>query len=167
MNHPLLKRISTLAFLAVTNIISIYSQDDARLQRIAADKLKEWKNPLLQWQHIAKPKLDSIKIDKDQERITLFYAPSLSYYPFREESSRQFTQSLKESLGRRFKKFNIEVFTNNFPLNQLVPNYFRQEIPVDSTRFPVTEPDRKILVRKAERDLSRKGAYRKIRCTLA
>ena len=157
MNHPLLKRISTLAFLTFTNIISIYSQDNARLQRIAADKLKEWKNPLLQWQHIAKPKLDSIEIDKDQERITLFYAPSLSYYPFREESSRQFTQSLKESLGRRFKKFNIEVFTNNFPLNQLVPNYFRQEIPVDSTRFPVTEPDRRILVRKLNRIYPGKG----------
>ena len=148
MKYHLLKRISILMFLAVLNSVPLYSQHDARLQRIAAEKLKSWKNPLTQWQNIAIPKLDSIRFVKDPETLTLFYAPALSYYPFREESCELFIQSVKESLGRRFRKYGIEVITSGFLLNQLVPNYYRQRTPVDSTRFPVISPGRKILVQK-------------------
>jgi len=157
MNHPVLKRILSLAFIAVLSTLTLYSQEEAKLKRIATNKLNDWKNPLLQWQHIASPKLDSIRIDKIQEQITLFYAPALSYYPFREESCSMLIQSLKESLGRKFRKYNIDVITNKYTLNQLVPNYYRREFPADSTRFPVIDADRNILVQKVTGIYPEKG----------
>ncbi len=71
--------------------------------------MKKWENPMTEWQYIAKPKLDSLKIDQEIKHVNLFFAPSLSYYPFREESLLEFYQSIIKSLGRKFRKYAIVV----------------------------------------------------------
>jgi hypothetical protein len=141
MNFNPPKRLLLLVFMTVFNSVAIFSQDFDRLSHVAAEKLKSWKNPLPQWQHIAEPEPDSFKISGTLDTITLFFAPGLSYYPFREESCNLFIQSVKESLGKKFRKFRVEVITNNYILSQLVPNYYRNDTPVDSSRFPVISAD--------------------------
>lgn len=113
----------------------------------------------MQWQHLAKPKLDSVLVRKHPETITLFFAPGLSYYPIREDSYKLFMQSLRKTLGKKFRKYSIDVITNNYALDQLIPNYYRKDLPVDSSRFPVIHSEKRILVRKTEGNDPSKGLF--------
>jgi hypothetical protein len=135
----------------------LHSQDSDKLNKALAKRLDEWKNPLTQWEHIAKPKLDSVLIRKNPETATLWFAPGLSYYPFREDSYELFMQSIYKSVGRKFRNYKIEVLTNNYPIDHLIPNYYRKELPVDSSRFPATGKKKKVPVRKAAIDYPSRG----------
>jgi hypothetical protein len=134
-----------------------YSQGNEKLNKTITGRLKNWQNPLSQWQYMAKPEIDSILVTRDPEKITLFFKPGLSYYPFREESYILFMQSFRKPLGKRFREYSIEVITNNYSLDQLIPNYYRREILVDSSRFPVTREEKPVLVRKKEEEDFQKG----------
>ncbi|HBE42147.1 MAG TPA: hypothetical protein DDW27_13240 [Bacteroidales bacterium] len=151
------KHLSFFIILLFLNPSGAFAQRTEKLQNRAAERLKKWENPLNQWKHIAVPKPDSVKIETGSGLVNIFFPPQLSYYPFREESCREFISSLKESLGRKFRNYNIQIFTNNYGLDQLVPNYFRVESPVDSSRFPRLVEDRKILIRKEDRIYPEKG----------
>ena len=142
------KRLLIIVSLMLCSFLAVYSQDNEKLNRIVSGKIKSWKNPFTQWQSIAKPKLDSVLIGKMPETITLYFAPGLSFYPIREESYQILIQSLKKAIGRRFRKYRIEVITNNYSLNQLIPNYYRNVTPVDSLRIPVRNENKPVLVRK-------------------
>ncbi len=152
-----LKAFTSILFLALISSFTALSQSSERLRKSAEGKLKNWENPLSEWKHISDPKPDSIKISGDAEKILLYFPPALSYYPFREESCRLLIESLSESLGRKFRKYEIEVITNNFELNQLVPNKFRKESVVDSARLPVIKSEKKVPVKNLDRFYPEKG----------
>ena len=94
-------RRSFLVILILINTIVLCSQDVVRLEQTAKTKLKNWKNPLKEWQYIARPRLDSVKIDPGKLLVSTYFTPALSYYPFREESLRVFNESLSDALGRK------------------------------------------------------------------
>lgn len=148
MNILKQRRILSIVVLAGFFSSVMFSQTSGKMTGKAFDKLKNWNNPFPEWKHISEPKLDSIHASPEVPSITLFYAPGLSYYPFREESYNIFMNSLKGALGRKFRKYHIDVVTNTFALDQLIPNYFRKTIPVDSSRLPLTGKVRSKLVRK-------------------
>ncbi len=151
-------RIILFSFIMlILNDSGAFSQRTDKLMMSAARKLKKWDNPLISWEHIAIPKLDSFKIMEGERKISLFFAPQLSYYPFREESCNEFRQSLGNSLGRKFGNYDLEIVTNGYDLYQLVPNYFRKSIPVDSSRFPGNVIEKKTLVRNIDRLYPGKG----------
>jgi len=83
-------------FLACS--LSGFSQNDRRMHEIAVSKLSDWKNPLTSLAHIGKPKIDSTKVFARDEKVTIYFSPVLSYYPFREDNSALFTESLKQAL---------------------------------------------------------------------
>jgi hypothetical protein len=150
MKKALLFGLSFSAFLILTSFHNLIAQNADKLNKAVIERFKDWKNPLTQWQHIAKPVLDSVLIGKKPETVTLFFAPGLSNYPFREDSYRLFMQSLRKPLGKKFRKYRIDVITNNYTIDQLIPNYYRKDLPVDSSRFPAPNTEKRILVRKAE-----------------
>ena len=152
MKKTLLFSLLFSTSLILTCFQSLYSQDSDKFTKVLVKKLDNWKNPLTQWEHIAKPKLDSVLIGKNPQAITLWFAPGLSYYPFREDTYETFMRSINNSLGRKFRNYRIEVMTNNYPIDQLIPNYFRKGLPVDSSRFPVSPKSHKMPVRRAAVD---------------
>jgi hypothetical protein len=83
-----------LVIMILINSTALYSQSAGKLELAARSRLKSWKNPLKEWQHIARPKLDSLKVDQGKRLISIYFASTLSYYPFREESFRLFRESL-------------------------------------------------------------------------
>jgi len=143
-------QLSFVIFFTLLNCTVIYSQDDAKLHGLAVERMKKWENPMTEWLHIAKPKLDSLKIDQKMMHLNLFFAPSLSFYPFREESLVEFYQSIIKSLGKKFRKYAIVVKAGNYRLDQLVPNYYRKNLPVDSLRLPVSGKEKLQLIKRAD-----------------
>jgi hypothetical protein len=111
------------------------SQDLSKLKRSAVEKIGKWKNPFPEWQHISKPKIDSLTVDIQNRELTLFFSPDLSYYPFREADCRSLVTSIENSLGRKFRKYSIKVLTNNYSVDQLVPNLYRKEMGIDQSRI--------------------------------
>lgn len=147
MRNSLHTLILIMVSLFLLNTCEAYSQA-AKLTRIISKKLDRWENPFPEWQDIAKPKLDSSGINIKDNIINLYYSPGLSYYPFREESYNTMIQSIRKALGRRLRKYKLEVFTGHSALNQLIPNYYRKVTALDSTRLPVQTKKRSALVRK-------------------
>jgi hypothetical protein len=157
MKGNYLKRPILILSLILCSFQALFSQTDDRLTRSVKEKLSDWKNPLTEWQHIAKPEIDSIVVNKDQRKISLYFKQDLCYYPFREDSYKIFIESFRKLLGRKFRNYGITVFTNNYSLDQLIPNYFRIELPVDSSRFPVYHGDKPIVVRRRDAENFQKG----------
>lgn len=159
MNKTLRFSLSFITCLVLTSFHYLKAQDTDKLNRAVSERVKYWKNPLIQWQHIAKPEIDSVLVGKKPETITLYFAPGLSYYPLREDSYNIFMQSLGKTLGKRFRKYSIDVITNNYTLDQLIPNYYRKDLPVDSSRFPSKNTEKRILVRKTDGNDPPKGLF--------
>ena len=137
MKKCLFRQLLPAAILLLLNINLAYPQDVQKMKKTASEKMKSWSNPMTGWKHIANPRFDSLNIDQGSKTITLFFTPNLSYYPFREESVNRFRQSAESALGKKFRKFNIDVKAGNTSLKDLVPNYFRSSLAFDSTRIPV------------------------------
>ncbi len=159
MKKTLLFSLSFFTCLILTSFHFLEAQDKDKLNKAVTGRLKDWKNPLTQWQHIAKPQLDSVQLRKKPGKITLYFAPGLSYYPFREDSYKLFMQSLKETIGKKFRKYSVDVITNNYTLDQLIPNLYRKDLPIDSSRFPAANTEKKMLVRKTEGNDPAKGLF--------
>lgn len=157
MKDAPLRKVLILLFLVSISASSIYSQDLKKAQRAAAHRLESWGNPLEDLKHIGKLKIDSLKIGEDPDKIILFFSPTLSYYPIREDNAKLFVQSLKNSLGRRFRKYGIDIFSNGYSLYQLIPNYFRINTPIDSSRIKIKNTEKKVLVRRIDRSTFSKG----------
>lgn len=143
--------------LILTGFRALHAQNSDKINKALTKKFENWKNPLTQWEHIAKPKLDSVLIKKNPETATLWFAPGLSYYPFREDSYELFMQSIYKSLGRKFRNYKVEVRSNNYPIDHLIPNYYRKSFPVDSARFPDAVKKNRIPARKAAMDYPSHG----------
>jgi len=157
MYNNFFKSFASIMLLALISSSAAFSQSSERLRKSAEGKLKKWENPLSEWKHISDPAPDSIKIMEEAGQIILYFPPALSYYPFREESCSLFINSLGVSLGRKFRKYEIDVRTNNCSLDQLVPNYFRKNSDLDSSRLPVKRSEKKIPVINSERIYPGKG----------
>jgi len=151
MKSNLLKQFLIITIMIFTAYHPLYSQADERLTEKAEARLEKWQNPLSKWQHIAKPAIDSVYVVKEQEAITLYFAPGLSYYPFREDDYKLFKESFRDPLGWRFRNYSIDVITNSYSIEKLIPNYYRKELPVDSACFPVnTDIKRKTVVSRKD-----------------
>jgi len=135
----------------------LYTQQTDKIAGKAKDKLKDLPNPCPEWKHIGMPKLDSVHFSADSLLLTFYYSPTLSYFPLREESCNTFLQSVRNKLGRKFRKYRIEIITNGYPLAQMVPNYFRHELPVDSSRLPHPQSARPVHVRNLDSQVYPEG----------
>ena len=147
--------ITRLVFFFIIILVSsneVNSQNLQKLNANAAKKLKSLNNPLKEWQHVGKLKIDSVRINNSDNSLRAYYSQTLSYYPMREDSYLQFVNSLKSSLGRKYRKYDIKVFTNGFSLEQLIPNYYRKTIRIDSSRFRIKSEARPVLIKKVDFD---------------
>ncbi|MFH0843038.1 MAG: hypothetical protein V1903_10500 [Bacteroidota bacterium] len=157
MSSNLKKILMVSLFTVSSGFLVLDAQNNDKMMMAARAKLKNWKNPLTEWEHIAKPELDSIYITKNPAVISLFFKPELSYYPFREDSHDLFLQSFSKPLGKKFRDYRIEVITNSYTPDELIPNYFRTELPVDSARFPIQAGDKPLVVRGKDGLIFNKG----------
>ncbi len=147
MKKVAFNRVLILFSFILTGAVSANSQTLQKLNRIADNRLKSWVNPLNEWKHLGRLKIDSTRIGKEEKSVSLFFSSTLLNYPMREDTYSEVVQSIKNRLGRRFRNYVINVFTNGYSLEQLIPNLFRKEIPVDSSRILIKE-NRPVLVYK-------------------
>ena len=144
-------------FIASIQVICAQSKKEVKLLKKATKNLQDWKNPHVQWEHIGAINIDSIALN--EHTIEVYFTTALSYLPIRENTYEQTKQSLKESLGRKFKKYTIEIISDGQQLETLIPNYYRKFIPIDRERFKPSEDPRIPIVRRMNHEPPAKGLY--------
>lgn len=127
-----------------------FSQEKSlnKLEQKASKKLETWHMPLHNWDHVGNISIDSITVLRESKKILLFFNNTLSYIPFREDYISTLTISLSNQLGRAFRKYEITVYTDGHLPEELVPNIYREELPLDSDRLSQEEKNTSSFIRK-------------------
>jgi len=133
----LLLIISTIPLFGFSQIIK-----PSRLTIKAENHLKKIENLRPGWRYLGRIRFDSLSVQSEKKLIQIYFNNPLSYAPARENDVTSVEQSVRRALGRKFKKYSIELFTDHHSLKELVPNFLRTTIPVDQSRIPENKAGR-------------------------
>ncbi len=153
--------IGLTLFVIVSLSLSAQSVEQVKLTQKADRKLENWNSCFKEWQHLGEITIDSVSVLPQQLIVQLFFNKTLSYIPVREKNYHDAVQSLKDQLGRRFRKYNIQLYTDSQLFQDLIPNYFREEMEIDSSRLSPQKGRPVPLIRKESGLESVDGLYNK------
>lgn len=141
-------RYILLAFLVTTfSLICFYKAtgqtgwEERKAEKIE-DNLKDFGSYFPAFRHLGEFRLDSVRVYREKEILQLFFNNEVSYIPLREPLIAEEECRIKSFLGWHYRKYQIELFAGSTALVDLVPNYFRNLLPIDSSHFPIKKPDR-------------------------
>ncbi|MEA1898090.1 MAG: hypothetical protein U9N53_10570 [Bacteroidota bacterium] len=152
MYRPLYTNLTITLLLLLFITSPAFSQEAglSRLKQKASKKLETWNTPLPNWNHLGNISLDSISVIQDNKKILLFFNNTLSYIPFRENDISVLSTSLSDQLGRAFRKYDIEVYTDSHLIEELVPNRYRKNFPIDPDRLSKERINTSSFIRKID-----------------
>jgi len=106
-------------------------------------------------------RIDSVIIDWDIKTIDIYINRYLADIPFRESNTRMIYKDIKGYLGRRFRRYTIRIYSKKWPIEHLIPNYFREDIAdYDFTRMPKADKRGQPIVRNLDKPwVPSKGLY--------
>jgi len=129
-----------LHFLLFAALVLITVQPSAgqrpgRYERAAISRLGEWVSPLAARRLPEAFRVDSIKVDEARREVNIWFPVAASYNPLREDVYSSLVNSFRERLGKKFTGYSINMYSNGFRLESLIPNYFRTAMPEDTGRI--------------------------------
>lgn len=81
-------------------------------------------------------KYDTVTINNQTKVVTLRMNENFSYIPFRPENTSKYKADFKQMLGRKFRKYSVSIETTGKEIQELIPNYYRdQTIAIDDKRL--------------------------------
>ncbi len=129
-----------LHLLLFTMLLTLFVQPSAgqkpgRSERMAVSRMEKWISPFPGGSLPETFRIDSLKTDEDKKEVKIYFPVTASYNPIRENVYASLVSSVKATLGRKFSGYTVDLYSNGFRLESLVPNYFRSLLPVDSSRI--------------------------------
>lgn len=97
-------------------------------------------------------KVDSIRLNPMTGLLKIYLSKHFSFQPFRPESVQRIYTLFQKYLPKNLRKYDLEVFTLEQPIEALIPNFYRIET-LDSTRLPLPEKIRVPLVQQINPEL--------------
>ncbi len=90
-------------------------------------------------------KVDTMIVDSVNKSLQINLNKEFSNQPFREVNVKQIYSSIKSYLGISFNDYSIEIDCLNFPIQELIPNYFRSDTTeYDYSRLPLSQKEERI-----------------------
>jgi len=84
-----------------------------------------------------KTRIEKVIVDKKLKHIDIYLDRFFSFIPFRQENTSLIYDVMKKVLGWRFRKYSFTIYSLDKPIEELIPNYFRQDKEkYDWTRIP-------------------------------
>ena len=132
-----------------------FSQNSEKLNRIAGKRILKWESRRdnLKITHGIKP--DSVNLKSDTVKI--FFPVSLSYQPFREEYNASLSNAFKGILGRKFRRFDVSLYSDGIDTRQLIPNIYRKETPADSSRIMLSGKSKPVFMTRLDKEKASAG----------
>jgi len=85
-------------------------------------------------------KVDSANVNVSDLKLSIYFSKHLSYQPFRNENVTQIYKLFRKYLGRKFKKYDMTLYSLDNPIESLIPNYFRSDSSeYDRNRMPIVQ----------------------------
>ncbi len=153
-----------LSIFLLTQIFSsgnAQTSKEIKLNKEALKKLKDYPAYFQEWRHLGKIKLDSIRTFEKQKVLNLYFNGTLAYVPIRESYIDSIRTLIKKDLGKKFKKFDIDLYVQRTPLEAFIPNVYRQQVAKDTTRMEKSAIRSKPLVSNLSRPVFSKGLSNK------
>lgn len=146
--------LSTLSFRAL-------SQDTKQLRLLAAagEQLKKMENIFPPWRHVGRIRVDSVALPAGMNLVRVFFTTPVSYIPVRETEVTMLENRVNKALGRRFRKYEVELYSGKQLFSELIPNSYRGSIPVDTNRMISTPSGRIPVVRQMSKEQPKSGLY--------
>lgn len=93
-------------------------------------------------------KILSVNSDEQKKEIKIFFSRELSFLPFRQENVEKIYSDVKQIFGNEFSDYNFIVYSTRYPIEELIPNYYRSEEKIDKNRLPKQNPSERIPIVK-------------------
>lgn len=136
-----MKCCKTFVAILIFSVVafSAYPQQNSRSARLEKTAMKRSgfvTGMFPEWSHTGGIRIDSIRVSKDSRQADLYFSPSTSQMPLRQFMIAELRNRLRNELGNRFKKYNINLWVRGRLIDEFVPNAYRdQTIPADPMRF--------------------------------
>ena len=109
---------------------------EIRLQQRAERQFVDADTLFKPWQYLGRVGIDSIKVQRHKQLITIYLNPATTHLPVRYPWIRHNENQLREMLGRKFRNYEMEFISREKSLFEFIPNYFRDGyLAADSNRF--------------------------------
>jgi len=150
-NHFEMRILHPLSFIWLFVILMVCSplasgQKQGRYQKAASARLNGWTSPVTEWHYPAILRIDSLKVTEGSKELNIWFPAEMSFNPVREESLSRLENSIRETLGRKFRNYRINMYTNGLRPEELVPNYFRHQTARDTARIPDILPSKPVMI---------------------
>lgn len=137
--------------------VSAQTPEQIKLTQKASKKLEKENSYFPEWKHLGNITIDSVSVLPEQNSVQLFLSTPGSYMPIREKNLKIFTNSIKKQLGKKFRKYNIQLFSDRQQLESLIPNYYRTTQEIDSARLSTSSGKTTPLIRKVSEPIPING----------
>jgi hypothetical protein len=82
-------------------------------------------------------RIDSLVLDRETDQLDIYFNSFFAYVPFRELNVSTIYDEMKSYLGWRYGGYDITLYSRQYPVEQLVPNYYRTDkAKYDLSRMP-------------------------------
>jgi hypothetical protein len=152
-------RITFLIILVIPLLGISQTVKQSKLSMRAESRLKRLDNLVPEWRHVGRIRVDSLSVRSEINQVQVFFTSPLSYIPVREKEVTFLENTVKKSLGRKFRKYTVELYTDHHLLKELVPNSLRTNIPIDISRRAGNKTDRIPVVRQDGKEQPSSGLY--------
>ncbi|MCD6205407.1 MAG: xanthan lyase [Candidatus Marinimicrobia bacterium] len=93
-------------------------------------------------------RIDSLNVDRQNQEIDVYYNWVLGQVPYRQETVTSVYDAFRKELGRRYRKYDLKIYSKKFPVEELVPNLYRKPgTTIDSSRMVRPRPEITPIVR--------------------
>ena len=90
-------------------------------------------------------RIDSFRVDDQQNQITFYANKEFSNRSFRNNNVEKIYSDIKKFFGEKFGKYNFKIITLSHPLNELVPNFYRENSKeYDESRIAIEDVKKRI-----------------------
>jgi hypothetical protein len=141
-----------LFFVILTSVLFTHCGPGTEITRekeILTESLNEFSNDLLSGRIVGvippSAKLKETKVDDSEKKITLIYNKDFSYIPFRKET----VDKIYRALSERIPGYTFSVESMDHPVEDFIPNYYRDRKDYDLKRQPLKIPREKSTVQRS------------------
>ncbi len=130
-------RIAIIPIFLLSLLVTIHAQDK-RSEKHSQKALKRLNNVGVffeEWQHLGAISVDSVNVLEETNQLEIFCSNELSYMPVREREVEELNQSIYKALKRKYKSYQLSIYTGGYLFTELVPNAFRENLAIDNERF--------------------------------
>ena len=121
-----MKRLYLTLFICLSWAIGILQAQS--LEKNIEDRLREFfTNYETSYANIGKSRLDKFVVDHDKKRLDIYANKNFGYQPFTEENTTAIYRSLKQLLPGPVNYYDLTVYADGQPIENLVPNAFRSK----------------------------------------